>query len=385
MTDQLRKKFENIELNAGQGKISAFLSISLGLLAIFSALCFLFPSVLTTPELRPFYAKHYDIFYYALLIGICISACFGAYSAIFKQNKYGFYGLCFSIIAVILGCGLIKAPSIPVLPFYAGFDYFVITLVILALVFIPLEGFFAKNSEQNLLRTGWVTDMKYFMFSHIGIQLFSFLTVMPIQYWITHISHNPIVPYIQAQPIWLQFIELLIVVDFTTYWIHRALHEVNFLWRFHAIHHSSEQMDWLASSRLHIIEVLITRFIATLPIFLLGFNTSAVFAYLIFISFHAIFIHSNVRFRFPYLRWLIATPEFHHWHHSSEKPAIDKNYAAFIPLYDVIFKTIYMPNHLARVYGTVGYKIPNSFMKQFTWPFKRYINKLKKRFGKNPY
>lgn len=383
MTDLLRKKFENIELNSGQGKVSAFLSVSLSLLAIFAALCFLFPNVLTTPELRPFYSKYYDIFYYSLLISIFISASFGAYSAILKQNKYGFYGLCFSVIAVILGCGLIKAPTLPSLPFYAGFDYFIITLIILALVFIPLEGFFAKNKDQKLLRNGWVTDMKYFMFSHIGIQLFSFLTVMPIQYWITHIPNNPIVPYIQIQPIWLQFIELLIIVDFTTYWIHRALHEVNFLWRFHAIHHSTEQMDWLASSRLHIVEVLITRFIATLPIFLLGFHTSAVFAYLIFISFHAIFIHSNVRFRFPYLRWLIATPEFHHWHHSSEKPAIDKNYAAFIPLYDVIFKSIYMPNHLASVYGTVGYKIPNSFVKQFTWPFKKYINKLKSKFKIN--
>lgn len=132
--------------------------------------------------------------------------------------------------------------------------------------------------------------MKYFMFSHVGIQLFSFLTVMPIQYWITHIPNNPIVPLVQAQPIWLQFIELLIVVDFTTYWLHRAMHEVNFLWRFHAIHHSTEHMDWLASSRLHIVEVLMTRFIATLPIFLLGFNTSAVFAYLIFISFFTPFL-----------------------------------------------------------------------------------------------
>ncbi len=383
MSDLLRKKFENIELNKGQGKVSAFLSVSLSLLAIFAALCFLFPNVLTTPELRPFYAKFYDLFYYSLLTGIFISASFGAYSAILKQNKYGFYGLCFSIIAGVLGCGLIKAPTIPSLPFYAGFDYFVITLIILALVFIPLEGFFAKNKDQKLLRNGWVTDMKYFMFSHIGIQLFSFLTVMPIQYWITHIPNNPIASYIQIQPIWIQFIELLIIVDFTTYWIHRALHEVNFLWRFHAIHHSTEQMDWLVSSRLHIIEVLITRFVATLPIFLLGFHTSAVFAYLIFISFHAIFIHSNVRFRFPYLRWLIAIPEFHHWHHSSEKPAIDKNYAAFIPLYDVIFKTIYMPNHLASVYGTVGYKIPNSFVKQFTWPFKKYVKKIKDKLNRN--
>lgn len=228
MTDQLRQKFENLELNAGQGKVSAFLSMTLGLLGVFAALCFLFPNILTTPELRPFYSKYYNIFYYSLLSGIVISALFGTYSATIKQNRYGFYGLCFAILAAILGCGLIQAPTLPDLPFYAGFDYFVITLIILALVFIPLEGFFAKNPDQKILRLGWVTDIKYFMFSHVGIQLFSFLTVMPIQYWITHIPHNPIVPYVQSQPIWLQFIELLIVVDFTTYWLHRAMHEINF-------------------------------------------------------------------------------------------------------------------------------------------------------------
>ena len=74
MTDQLRKKFEYLQLIAGQGKISAFLSVSLGFLGIFAALCFLFPTVLTTPELRPLYSKHYDVFYYSLLFGIVLSA-----------------------------------------------------------------------------------------------------------------------------------------------------------------------------------------------------------------------------------------------------------------------------------------------------------------------
>lgn len=239
MTDQLRAKFENLELNAGLGKISAFISMSLGLLSIFGALCFMFPSVLTTPELRPVYAKHYDIFYFSLMAGIALSSGFGIFSSLFRQNRYGFYGLCFALVAAVLGCGLIKAPTLPSLPFYAGIDYFILTLVILALIFIPLEGFFAKNPDQKILRVGWVTDMKYFMFSHIGIQLFTFLTVMPIQYWITHLPNNPIVPYVQAQPIWLQFIELLVVVDFTTYWLHRAMHEINFLWRFSC--HSSFQ------------------------------------------------------------------------------------------------------------------------------------------------
>ena len=111
MTDQLREKFENLKLNAGQGKISAFLSMSLGLLGIFAALCFLFPSVLTTPELRPLYSKYYDIFYYTLLMGIVISAGFGAYSSIIKQNKYGFYGLMPNHLASIYGTVGYKIPT----------------------------------------------------------------------------------------------------------------------------------------------------------------------------------------------------------------------------------------------------------------------------------
>jgi hypothetical protein len=90
MTDQLREKFENLELNAGLGKISAFISMSLGLLSIFSALCFLFPSVLTMPELRPLYVKHYDAFYFSLMIAIVLSVGFGRLVRFFDKIDMGF-------------------------------------------------------------------------------------------------------------------------------------------------------------------------------------------------------------------------------------------------------------------------------------------------------
>jgi sterol desaturase/sphingolipid hydroxylase (fatty acid hydroxylase superfamily) len=109
-----------------------------------------------------------------------------------------------------------------------------------------------------------------------------------------------------------------------------------------------------------------------LPIFILGFSPSAVYAYLVFVSFHAIFIHANVRFRFPGVRWLIATPEFHHWHHSSEDEAVDKNYAAFLPIYDKLFGTLIMPDRLAAEYGTrASTQVPEGVVKQFLFPFRR--------------
>ena len=120
------------------------------------------------------------------------------------------------------------------------------------------------------------------------------------------------------------------------------------------------------------VEIIANRFIGYLPIFILGFSPSAVYAYLVFVSFHAIFIHANVRFRFPGVRWLIATPEFHHWHHSSEDEAVDKNYAAFLPIYDKLFGTLIMPDRLAAEYGTrASTQVPEGVVKQFLFPFRR--------------
>ena len=84
-------------------------------------------------------------------------------------------------------------------------------------------------------------------------------------------------------------------------------------------------MDWLAGSRMHPVDVVVTRAVAFLPVFLLGFAPAALYAYLVFISFHAVFIHANLRWRLPGLRWLFSTPAYHHWHHTSdegERPAV---------------------------------------------------------------
>ncbi len=92
------------------------------------------------------------------------------------------------------------------------------------------------------------------------------------------------------------------------YWIHRAFHHVPWLWRFHAVHHSSRVLDWLAGSRLHVVDVIATRGLVLVPVFLLGFSRGALYAYLVLVSFHAVFIHANVRFRFGWLDRVIATP-----------------------------------------------------------------------------
>lgn len=371
MSEYLRSNLEEVDLSPGRGRISGTLSVALGLLGIMGALCFLFPDLLTTPDFQPHYNT--GLLRGLLFTGIGIGFGFGFYSVMQGHSRWlGLAGLALTVVAAVLG-GMETERAMPAQrSLYAGLDYFVLTLLVLALVFIPMERLFPKNPAQRTLRKGWTTDMKYFLFSHLGVQLISFFTVIPAQHFFAWLINADFQRAIAAQPVWLQFIEILMVVDFTTYWMHRSMHEVPALWKIHAVHHSTEQMDWLASSRIHFLEIVANRLLGYLPIFILGFSPAAVYAYLVFVSFHAIFIHANVRFRFPVLRWIIATPEFHHWHHTSQDEGVDINYAGFLPVYDVIFGTKYLPAHLPEKYSTRGKPLPPGFVEQFMYPFRQW-------------
>src|SRR5690606_2201943 len=133
-----------------------------------------------------------------------------------------------------------------------------------------------------------------FFVSHAGVQVFSFAAMIPVQALFAWALDLGFQEAVASQPLWLQFIEILLVVDFMTYWVHRAFHKLPLLWNFHAIHHSSRQMDWLAGSRMHVVDVLATRMAGFLPIFVMGFAPAALYAYLVFVSFHAVYIHANV-------------------------------------------------------------------------------------------
>jgi sterol desaturase/sphingolipid hydroxylase (fatty acid hydroxylase superfamily) len=378
MTEFLRKNLEEVDLTPGRGRLSAAISISLGVLGIMGALCFLFPDVLTSPDFQPLYNT--VLLRTILFSGIGIGFVFGFYSVMKEQSRWlGLAGLALTVLAAVLGSMETERAMPAQRSVYAGLDYFVLTLLVLvlALVFIPMERLFPKNTVQKTLRKGWTTDMKYFLFSHIGVQIISFFTVIPAQHFFAWLIDADFQRAIASQSVWLQFIEILAVVDFTTYWMHRSMHEIPALWKIHAVHHSTEQMDWLVSSRIHFLEIVSNRLLGYFPIFILGFAPAAVYAYLVFVSFHAIFIHAifihaNVRFRFPAIRWVIATPEFHHWHHTSQDEGVDINYSAFLPLYDKVFGTIYLPKHLPEKYSTRGKPLPEGFRDQFLYPFKEW-------------
>jgi sterol desaturase/sphingolipid hydroxylase (fatty acid hydroxylase superfamily) len=141
--------------------------------------------------------------------------------------------------------------------------------------------------------------------------------------------------WFDAQPFAIQLIELLIAGDLLGYASHRLFHS-RFLWKFHAIHHSAEDVDWLAATRLHPVNEIGTRVMQVVPLYLLGFRGAPLAAAVPLMAFYAIFLHANVRWDFGPLRYVIASPAFHRWHHTSQEEGLDRNFAGLFPWIDAL-------------------------------------------------
>lgn len=159
-----------------------------------------------------------------------------------------------------------------------------------------------------------------------------------------------------------------------------TLPKIPFLWNFHAIHHSAKTMDWLASSRMHFVEIVCLRGLTVIPMYVLGFAEPALYAYLLFVYFLSALVHSNLRLRFGILEGIVVSLRYHHWHHGIEREAIDVNFAVHFPLLDRLFGTYYLPpdGRWPGGYGITPDATPRGFLRQFVYPF------LRRRSGQEP-
>lgn len=175
---------------------------------------------------------------------------------------------------------------------------------------------------------------------------------------------------IRSQPLWLQFAELLVLSDLGFYAGHRLVHRVPWLWRCHEVHHSSERLDWLATYRVHPIDQIVNSTIISLPGIVLGFAPSVFVAYALLYRVHAILLHSNLRLDFGPLKWLIASPHYHHWHHANDPAAYDRNFGGQLVIYDWLFGTLNMPRQRPSAFG-ISEPICPTFVGQIIHPFRR--------------
>ena len=202
------------------------------------------------------------------------------------------------------------------------------------------------------------------------MQSLTFLSLAPALAILHHTDWAGFRAAVGGQPLVLQVFEVMFLTDLAQYWVHRAFHQSGFLWRFHAVHHSAPVMDWMAGSRMHVVEIVCLRGFTVIPMYILGFDQSALYAYLLIVYVYSAYIHSNVRFDIEWLKPFIVTPRFHHWHHGLEREAVDVNFAIHFPVLDRMFGTYFMPlGRWPQAYGVSSEPVPRGYLRQFWYPF----------------
>ena len=237
------------------------------------------------------------------------------------------------------------------------------------LVFVPLERLFALHPEQKAFRRDWANDLIFLLFNGLLIKLGLLAVIAVSIFAATQIVPASFQAAIGGLPYWVQLPLVVVLSDLGFYWTHRMFHAVPWLWRFHAIHHSIEELDWLAAARVHPVDQILTKGVSLVPVVALGFSEWTIGVYALLYQWQSVLIHSNVRFRFGPLRFLFASPEFHHWHHSDQREARDKNFAGQLAFLDALFGSLHLPHGQAPTTYGLDQPMPQRYVPQLLYPF----------------
>lgn len=171
-----------VPFKIGEGRISGWISVSLGILSIlgvlcFGVLCFHFPDLLTTPQLRNVYTA--DEMRYLLYAGMIFAAAFGLVTFVLNRKKLmGAIGISLALLALWGGGISLQVGPRYTLPGYIGVDWFILDLLMSTMIFIFLEKLYPHIREQAILRPDWWHDFRYFAFNHLLIGVFAFVATM---------------------------------------------------------------------------------------------------------------------------------------------------------------------------------------------------------------
>ena len=353
----------------GEGRISGYLSIYFSLLSLGAVLCFLFPEYLTTAEFRIKYPIH--IFRWMIFGGLVFSFIFAFLSLLLsKKAKLAFMGMAISVVAIILGGSNVEVESFSEGVFSISLDWLILEILALSLIFIPLELFFPKRESQSKFHPEWKTDLIYLFKAQLLIQYTAVVVKMPAELFFSGLGMNEVQYLVSDLPFLVQLFLAMLVADLAQYMVHRFFHANAFMWRFHSIHHSIRYVDWIAGSRLHLVDIFITRSFSYIPLYVLGFSNDVFYVYVVIVALQAVTAHSNIRFPFSLLKYVFVTPQYHHWHHSKAKETHDKNFAIHFPFIDKVFGTYHLPQEeWPEEMGLENANFPKGYFMQQIYPF----------------
>jgi sterol desaturase/sphingolipid hydroxylase (fatty acid hydroxylase superfamily) len=182
--------------------------------------------------------------------------------------------------------------------------------------------------------------------------------------------------WLAGLPLWLQVIVLLMATDLAQYWLHRAFHG-RALWAFHEVHHGAEEVNWTTAFRIHPVNYLLYNTSLAIAARLAGFSPNAFLLAAPIAFFSAAFAHANLNWTFGPLRYVIASPVFHRWHHTASPETRERNFAPMFPLWDLMFGTFHMPaGRRPSGYGVQG--SPRDIPSQLWRPFRPWAALLAK-------
>lgn len=372
----MKKKFA-----FGEGKISGYISIFLSILALLAVFCFKFPEVLTTLELREIYTS--QMMRAVLTAIIIIAIIFAILSFLLsRKKKLAFIALFILLCTIFLGGLSVQGRAVNKTSWSLGLDWLLIDLLVMSIIFIPFEVIYPKYKEQDLFHSEWKTDLVYFSIGHLLIQFLSIYVKLPAEIFFGNFDLSYIQKLVNSLPFILELFLALFLVDFFQYLIHRFYHSFEYTWRFHSIHHSTKNLNWLAGSRIHLLEILLTRSFTFIPVYILNFSQITFNTLIVIVAVHSVFIHSNIRIEFKYFKYFITSPKYHFWHHTIDPVYYGKNYAIFFPFIDLLFGTFYLPNKKwPDATGVQKANYPKGYFRQFIYPF--IVNPFKSILSKS--
>jgi len=246
-------------------------------------------------------------------------------------------------------------------------------LLVAVAIFVPFERLAGLHAAQPTFRRGWAMDALTGLMN--GVLLFAVLMaalggVNAGAAWCAPQLRQ----WIAMRGLIAQGALALVLGDLGVYGIHRLQHTLPWLWRFHAVHHSAEEMDWLVGFRFHPLDLFLLRLVSLGSLVAFNLSPAAIAIFMGVSEWQAWLVHANVRLPYGPLRWLVVSPEFHHWHHSAEREAHDRNYASLIASWDVLFGTVFLPIGRQPLHYGIEEHVPAGWIGRFFHPFRRRGN-----------
>ncbi len=244
-----------------------------------------------------------------------------------------------------------------------------IVIVSTAAIFIGLERLFPYDRHQKIFRDGFWTDL--FWYTIVQSYVLALLISTLIQ-WIDSSTGLSRLRIVSGWPIGAQVAFFFVTHDLYIYWFHRLQHHSKYLWRIHEAHHSVRDVDWLAGSRSHSLEIMINQTIEFAPMVLLGAAPEVPIIKGMIDAIWGMYIHSNLDVHTGKLQYLFNGPEMHRWHHAVEITEGGINFATKLAIWDWLFGTSFLPARKPSGYGLGDMYFPKNYFVQHAFAFRPF-------------